>query len=78
MGCGLSTSATPAATFKHHTAPISSVEWHPDDGTVFASAGSDDQVSPFLILHTHTHKLQGKFETRLCHKLRRIGEDSVT
>ncbi|KAL5484641.1 hypothetical protein EMCRGX_G021171 [Ephydatia muelleri] len=37
-------SGVPAATFKHHTAAISSVEWHPSDSSVFASAGSDDQV----------------------------------
>ncbi|KAH3863812.1 hypothetical protein DPMN_026812 [Dreissena polymorpha] len=34
-----------AAIFKHHTAPITSVEWHPTDSSVFAAAGSDDQVS---------------------------------
>lgn len=33
-----------AALFKHHSAPITSVEWHPHDSTVFASAGADDQV----------------------------------
>ncbi|XP_014668402.1 PREDICTED: glutamate-rich WD repeat-containing protein 1-like [Priapulus caudatus] len=33
------------ATFKHHTAPITSVEWHPTDGTVFAASGSDDQLT---------------------------------
>ncbi|QQP41582.1 Glutamate-rich WD repeat-containing protein 1 [Caligus rogercresseyi] len=35
---------TPVATFKHHTQPVTSVEWHPTDATVFASAGEDDQV----------------------------------
>ncbi|XP_060599156.1 glutamate-rich WD repeat-containing protein 1-like [Ruditapes philippinarum] len=35
----------PAALFKHHTAPITSVEWHPTDSSVFAAAGSDDQIS---------------------------------
>ena len=33
-----------AALFKHHSAPITSVEWHPQDSTVFASSGADDQV----------------------------------
>jgi len=33
-----------AALFKHHSAPVTSVEWHPHDSTVFASAGADDQV----------------------------------
>ena len=32
--------------FKHHSAPITSVEWHPTDSTVFASAGADNQVGP--------------------------------
>ena len=31
--------------FKHHGGAITSVEWHPEDSTVFASAGEDDQVS---------------------------------
>ena len=33
------------ALFKHHTAPITSVEWHPADSTVFAAAGSDHQIT---------------------------------
>ncbi len=33
------------AIFKHHTAPITSVEWNPKDSTVFAASGSDDQVT---------------------------------
>ena len=32
--------------FKHHTRPVTSVEWHPTDSSVFASAGADDQVKP--------------------------------
>lgn len=32
------------ATFKHHTAPITTVEWHPDDASVFASGGADNQI----------------------------------
>ncbi len=35
----------PAALFKHHTGPVTSVEWHPSDSTVFASAGEDNQVT---------------------------------
>ena len=31
--------------FKHHTAPITSVEWHPNDSTVFAAGGSDNQIT---------------------------------
>ncbi|XP_078609981.1 glutamate-rich WD repeat-containing protein 1-like [Branchiostoma floridae x Branchiostoma japonicum] len=33
------------AVFKHHTAPITSVEWHPTDSTVFAASGADDQLT---------------------------------
>uniref|UniRef100_A0A131Y3H7 Glutamate-rich WD repeat-containing protein 1 n=2 Tax=Ixodes ricinus TaxID=34613 RepID=A0A131Y3H7_IXORI len=38
-------SGKPVATFKHHLAPITSVEWHPTDGTVFLASGSDDQLT---------------------------------
>ena len=34
----------PVAKFKHHTGPVTSVEWHRDDSTVFASSGEDHQV----------------------------------
>lgn len=33
------------ATFKHHTAPITSVEWNTRDSSVFAASGSDDQLT---------------------------------
>ncbi|XP_064594876.1 glutamate-rich WD repeat-containing protein 1-like [Liolophura sinensis] len=36
---------TAVAVFKHHTAPITSVEWNPADSSVFASSGADDQLS---------------------------------
>lgn len=35
----------PCATFKHHKAPITSVEWHPVDNSVFAASGADDMIS---------------------------------
>ena len=35
----------PVAAFKHHTAPVTSVEWHAADATVFASSGADDQIA---------------------------------
>ncbi len=35
----------PVAHFTWHTAPITSVEWHPSDPSVFAASGSDDQVT---------------------------------
>ncbi|XP_059475367.1 glutamate-rich WD repeat-containing protein 1 [Neocloeon triangulifer] len=33
------------ATFKHHSAPVTTVEWHPSEGSVFASGGADDQIA---------------------------------
>lgn len=33
------------ATFKHHTEPVTTVEWHPSDSSVFASGGEDNQIS---------------------------------
>jgi len=35
----------PVAVFKHHTRPITSVEWHPKDFSVLASAGADNQIA---------------------------------
>ena len=35
----------PVATFKHHAAPVTSVEWHHTDPTVLASSGADDQIA---------------------------------
>jgi len=34
-----------AALFKHHTGPITSIEWHPTDSSVFAASGEDNQIS---------------------------------
>ncbi|BFZ64366.1 hypothetical protein YB2330_005509 [Saitoella coloradoensis] len=35
----------PVATFKWHTAPITSIEFHPTEDSVLAVAGADDQVT---------------------------------
>ncbi len=35
----------PVATFKHHTGPVTSVEWHPTDPTVLSTSGADDQIA---------------------------------
>ncbi|XP_014783500.1 glutamate-rich WD repeat-containing protein 1 [Octopus bimaculoides] len=35
----------PSAIFKHHSAPITSVEWHPTDNSVFAASGEDNMIS---------------------------------
>lgn len=36
---------SPVAHFNWHRAPISSVEWHPDEDSIFAASGRDDQVT---------------------------------
>ncbi|KAE8737859.1 hypothetical protein FOCC_FOCC016671 [Frankliniella occidentalis] len=33
------------ATFKHHTEPVTTVEWHPTEPTIFASGGADNQIA---------------------------------
>ncbi len=38
-------SADPVAAFKHHSGPVTSVEWHSTDATVLASSGADDQIA---------------------------------
>ncbi|KAG7296227.1 hypothetical protein JYU34_021337 [Plutella xylostella] len=39
------TTSTPVGTFKHHTAPVTSVEWHWTEPSVLASTGEDHQVA---------------------------------
>ncbi|KAH8990176.1 glutamate-rich WD repeat-containing protein [Lactarius hatsudake] len=36
---------TPVASFAWHRAPITSVEWHPTEDSIFAASGADDQVT---------------------------------
>ncbi|GLE02022.1 hypothetical protein PINS_up023643 [Pythium insidiosum] len=36
---------TPVAHFRYHTAPITSIEWHPTDESALAVAGADNQIS---------------------------------
>uniref|UniRef100_A0A8C9TCF4 Glutamate-rich WD repeat-containing protein 1 n=1 Tax=Scleropages formosus TaxID=113540 RepID=A0A8C9TCF4_SCLFO len=38
-------SGQPVASFKQHSAPVTSVEWNPVDSSVFAASGADDVVS---------------------------------
>ncbi|KZP25414.1 glutamate-rich WD repeat containing [Athelia psychrophila] len=35
----------PVAAFTWHNAPITSIEWHPTEDSVFAASGADDQVT---------------------------------
>ncbi|KAJ7675381.1 glutamate-rich WD repeat containing [Mycena rosella] len=39
------TNPSSVASFAWHKAPITSIEWHPTDDTVFAASGADDVVS---------------------------------
>jgi ribosome assembly protein RRB1 len=36
---------TPVASFSWHNAPITSIEWHPTEDSIFAASGADDQVT---------------------------------
>lgn len=36
---------TPVASFSWHQAPITSVEWHPTEDSIFAASGADNQVT---------------------------------
>ncbi|KAF8683462.1 Histone-binding protein RBBP4 or subunit C of CAF1 complex [Rhizoctonia solani] len=36
---------SPVAHFSWHTAPITSIEWHPSEDSIFSASGSDDQVT---------------------------------
>ncbi|EJT99959.1 WD40 repeat-like protein [Dacryopinax primogenitus] len=36
---------SPVASYTWHTAPITSLEWHPTEDSIFAASGADDQVT---------------------------------
>lgn len=40
-----SQSGRPVASFKQHSAPVTSVQWSPVDSSVFAASGADDVIS---------------------------------
>ncbi|KAL6307723.1 glutamate-rich WD repeat-containing protein [Sparassis latifolia] len=42
---GIAPDPTPVATFSWHRAPITSIEWHPTEDSIFAASGADDQVT---------------------------------
>ncbi|XP_018425798.1 PREDICTED: glutamate-rich WD repeat-containing protein 1 [Nanorana parkeri] len=50
------------AKFKQHTAPITSVEWHPTDSGVFAAAGADDQITQWDLAVERDQDQEGESE----------------
>jgi ribosome assembly protein RRB1 len=36
---------SPVASFNWHKAPITSIEWHPTEDSIFVASGADDQVT---------------------------------
>ncbi|EJF67199.1 glutamate-rich WD repeat containing [Dichomitus squalens] len=42
---GTAPDPSPVAAFTWHTAPITSIEWHPTEDSIFAASGADDQVT---------------------------------
>ena len=38
-------SPSPAASFTWHEAPVTSIEWHPIEDSIFAASAADDQVT---------------------------------
>jgi ribosome assembly protein RRB1 len=36
---------TPVAAFNWHRGPITSIEWHPTEDSIFAASGADDQIT---------------------------------
>ncbi|KAG8434076.1 hypothetical protein GDO86_012448 [Hymenochirus boettgeri] len=50
------------AKFKQHTAPITSVEWHPNDSGVFAAAGADDQITQWDLAVEKDQDQEGELE----------------
>ena len=53
-------SGVAVAVFKHHTGPITSVEWHPTDSSVFVASGSDNQVTLWDLAVERDNETEGK------------------
>ncbi|CAG8692132.1 384_t:CDS:2, partial [Cetraspora pellucida] len=66
----LNTKPTPVATFKWHSAPITSIEWNPIEESVFAASGSDDQISLWDLSVEHDPE-------EISHKILRKGDIEV-
>ena len=53
----------PVASFTWHKAPITSIEWHPSEDSIFAAAGADDQVTLWDLAVEHDDDETGMGET---------------
>ena len=53
-------SGVAVAVFKHHTGPVTSVEWHPTDSSVFVASGSDNQVTLWDLAVERDNETEGK------------------
>lgn len=61
------TNSTPVGTFKHHTAPVTSVEWHWTEPSVLASAGEDNQVALWdLAVERDDDEVEDDDELKVC------------
>lgn len=50
---------TPVALFSWHEAPVTSVEWHPTEDSIFAASGADDQVTLWDLAVEHDDEESG-------------------
>uniref|UniRef100_UPI00398EFB14 glutamate-rich WD repeat-containing protein 1-like n=1 Tax=Pristiophorus japonicus TaxID=55135 RepID=UPI00398EFB14 len=48
------------AKFKQHSGPVTSVEWHPSEGSVLAAAGADDQVTQWDLAVERDQELEAE------------------
>ncbi|KDQ63336.1 hypothetical protein JAAARDRAFT_29356 [Jaapia argillacea MUCL 33604] len=55
---------TPVASFNWHQAPITSIEWHPTEDSIFAASGSDDQVTLWDLAVEQDDEQSGMIETQ--------------
>lgn len=52
----------PVASFAWHTGPITSIEWHPTEDSIFAASGADDQVTLWDLAVEHDDDEMGVTE----------------
>ncbi|XP_006454036.1 hypothetical protein AGABI2DRAFT_213648 [Agaricus bisporus var. bisporus H97] len=54
---------TPVAHFAWHSKPITSIEWHPTEDSIFAASGADDQVTLWDLAVEHDTEEMGMDDT---------------